>query len=89
MRVHVQAYQNAVKGTGITMSLSRAGAPALVEQTVRDYSSYYNSIRMQTKLTNQSPIHFRRWYRSIDLASSYSSGRNVSRYALIIFVNRI
>lgn len=83
-----QAYQNAVKGKGITMSMSRKGTPAdnapiesfhstlksetfylegltctttaIVEQTVRDYITYYNSIRIQTKLNNQSPINFRR-----------------------------
>ena len=82
-----QAYQEAVKGKGITMSMSRKGTPAdnapiesfhstlksetfylegltcsttaIVEQTVRDYITYYNSIRIQTKLNNQSPIHFR------------------------------
>ncbi|WP_440119879.1 IS3 family transposase [Paenibacillus sp. QZ-Y1] len=32
----------------------------IVEQTVRDYINYYNSIRIQAKLNNQSPIHFRR-----------------------------
>lgn len=83
-----QAYQEAVKGKGITMSMSRKGTPAdnapiesfhstlksetfyleglthtttaIVEQTVRDYITYYNSIRIQTKLNNQSPIDYRR-----------------------------
>lgn len=83
-----QAYQEAVKGKGITMSMSRKGTPAdnapiesfhstlksetfylegithtttaIVEQTVRDYITYYNSIRIQTKRNNQSPIDFRR-----------------------------
>ncbi|WP_435923690.1 IS3 family transposase [Paenibacillus sp. DYY-L-2] len=82
-----QAYQAAIKGKGITMSMSRKGTPAdnapiesfhstlksetfylegltctttaIVEQTVRDYITYYNSIRIQTKLNNQSPVHFR------------------------------
>lgn len=82
-----QAYQEAVKGKGITMSMSRKGTPAdnapiesfhstlksetfylegltctttaIVEQTVRDYITYYNSIRIQTKLDNQSPVQFR------------------------------
>lgn len=81
------AYQEAVKGKGITMSMSRKGTPAdnapiesfhstlksetfylegltctttaIVEQTVQDYITYYNSIRIQTKLNNQSPVHFR------------------------------
>ncbi len=83
-----QAYQEAVKGKGITMSMSRKGTPAdnapiesfhstlksetfylegitcattaIVEQTVRDYIHYYNSIRIQTKLNNQSPVEYRR-----------------------------
>lgn len=82
-----QAYQEAVKGKGIIMSMSRKGTPAdnapiesfhstlksetfylegltctttaIVEQTVREYILYYNSIRIQTKLNNQSPIQFR------------------------------
>jgi putative transposase len=33
---------------------------AIVEQIVRDYITYYNSIRIQAKLKNQSPIDFRR-----------------------------
>ncbi len=83
-----EAYQTAVKGKGITMSMSRKGTPAdnapiesfrsrlksetfypegltctttaIVEQTVRDYITYYNSIRIQAKLNNQSPIDSRR-----------------------------
>ncbi|EFU41637.1 Integrase catalytic region [Paenibacillus vortex V453] len=81
-----QAYQEAVKGKGITMSMSRKGADnasiesfhstlksetfylegltctttAIVEQTVRDYIYYYNSIRIQTKLNNPSPVDYRR-----------------------------
>lgn len=83
-----QAYQAAIKGKGITMSMSRKGTPAdnapiesfhstlksetfylegltctttaIVVQTVRDYITYYNSIRIQTKLNNQSPMDFRR-----------------------------
>ncbi|MCM3781412.1 IS3 family transposase [Neobacillus mesonae] len=83
-----QLYQEAVKGKGIIMSMSRKGTPAdnapiesfhstlksetfylegltctttaIVKQTVRDYITYYNSIWIQTKLKNQSPIHYRR-----------------------------
>lgn len=33
---------------------------AIVEQTVRDYITCYYSIRIQTKLNNQSPVNFRR-----------------------------
>ncbi|MEJ8548852.1 IS3 family transposase, partial [Brevibacillus borstelensis] len=31
----------------------------IVVQIVQDYIHYYNSIRIQTKLNNQSPIEFR------------------------------
>ncbi|ATF11404.1 IS3 family transposase [Brevibacillus sp. HB1.4B] len=83
-----QAYQEAVKGKGIIMSMSRKGMPAdnapiesfhstlksetfylegltntttaIVVQTIRDYITYYNSTRIQTKLNNQSPVEFRR-----------------------------
>jgi transposase InsO family protein len=83
-----QAYQEAINGKGIIMSMSRKGTPAdnapiesfhstlksetfylesltctttaIVEQIVRDYIQYYNSIRIQTRLKNQSPIDFRR-----------------------------
>lgn len=80
-------YQQAVKGKGITMSMSRKGTPAdnapiesfhstlksetfyldnlrstttaIVEQTVKDYIKYYNYIRIQAKLNNQSPVQYR------------------------------
>ncbi|MEJ8548866.1 IS3 family transposase, partial [Brevibacillus borstelensis] len=31
----------------------------IVEQIVRNYIYYYNAIRIQTKLNNQSPIEYR------------------------------
>ncbi|MEC0643608.1 IS3 family transposase, partial [Bacillus spizizenii] len=34
-------------------------SPALVERTVLEYIHYYNNIRIQTKLNNQSPINYR------------------------------
>ncbi|WP_211634924.1 IS3 family transposase [Lysinibacillus parviboronicapiens] len=80
-------YQQAVKGKGIIMSMSRKGTPAdnapiesfhsalksetfyldnlrrtttaIVEQTVKDYVKYYNYIRIQAKLNNQSPVQYR------------------------------
>ncbi len=82
-----QAYQEAVKEKGITMSMYFKGTPAdnatiesfhsllksetfylegltctttaIVEQTVRVYINYYNSIRIQKKLNNQSPVQYR------------------------------
>lgn len=84
-------YQQAVKGKGITMSMSRKGILAdnapiesfhsalksetfyldnlkrttttIVEQTVKDYINYYNYIRIQTKLNNQSPVQYRQLVR--------------------------
>ncbi|MEC0295920.1 IS3 family transposase, partial [Bacillus spizizenii] len=32
---------------------------AIVERTVIEYIHYYNNIRIQTKLNNQSPINYR------------------------------
>ncbi|NME97984.1 IS3 family transposase, partial [Aneurinibacillus aneurinilyticus] len=32
---------------------------AIVEQTVEDYIHYYNNIRIQAKLNNQSPVQYR------------------------------
>ncbi|MFS0562991.1 IS3 family transposase, partial [Terribacillus sp. 179-K 1B1 HS] len=80
-------YQKAIKGKGITMSMSQKGTPAdnasiesfhsslksetfylnsidrtttaIVERTVEEYIHYYNNIRIQTKLNNQSPIQYR------------------------------
>jgi len=85
------AYQLAVKGKGIIMSMSRKGTPAdnapiesfhatlkaetfylegltrttttIVDQTVRDYITYYNNTRIQLKLNNQSPINYRKLVR--------------------------
>ncbi|PFA95189.1 hypothetical protein CN383_26405 [Priestia megaterium] len=31
----------------------------MVEQTVRNYITYYNNARIQTKLNNQSPVQYR------------------------------
>ncbi|MEC3672074.1 IS3 family transposase, partial [Bacillus safensis] len=31
----------------------------IVERTVKEYIYYYNNIRIQTKLNNQSPINYR------------------------------
>ncbi|WP_136954247.1 IS3 family transposase, partial [Bacillus safensis] len=30
----------------------------IVERTVKEYIYYYNNIRIQTKLNNQSPINY-------------------------------
>ena len=32
---------------------------AIAEETVRDYITYYNNTRIQTKINNQSPIQYR------------------------------
>ena len=84
-------YKKAVKEKGITMSMSRKGAPAInasielfhsklksetfylenlrstttaiVEQTVKDYIKYYNYIRIQAKLPNQSLVQYRQLVR--------------------------
>ena len=81
------AYQKAVKGKGIIMSMSRKGTPAdnspietfhsslksetfyldeiyrttnaRVIQIVEEYITYYNNIRIQTKLNSQSPVQYR------------------------------
>ncbi|OOC61532.1 hypothetical protein BBD40_06400 [Paenibacillus ihbetae] len=37
----------------------------IVEQTVRDYITYYNLFRIQTKLNHQSPIDSGDWQLSI------------------------
>ncbi|WP_226570177.1 IS3 family transposase, partial [Bacillus stratosphericus] len=31
----------------------------IVERTVKEYIYYYNNIRIQTKINNQSPINYR------------------------------
>ncbi|MGE7932612.1 IS3 family transposase [Viridibacillus arvi] len=37
----------------------RSTTTAIVEQTVKDYITYYNYIRIQAKLNNQSPVQYR------------------------------
>ncbi|MEC0327340.1 IS3 family transposase, partial [Bacillus subtilis] len=40
----------------ISIDLSKC---SIVERTVIEYIHYYNNIRIQTKLNNQSPINYR------------------------------
>ncbi|WP_412094409.1 IS3 family transposase [Bacillus atrophaeus] len=43
---------------GIPIDINRT-TTAIVERTVKEYIHYYNNIRIQTKLNNQSPINYR------------------------------
>ena len=56
----IESFHSTLKSETFYLEGFTCTTTAIVEQTVRDYIIYYNSIRIQTKLNNQSPIDFRR-----------------------------
>ncbi|MBG9732919.1 IS3 family transposase, partial [Paenibacillus alvei] len=56
----IESFHSTLKSETFYLEGLTCTTTAIVEQTVRDYITYYNSIRIQTKLNNQSPINFRR-----------------------------
>ena len=55
----IESFHSTLKSETFYLEGLTCTTTAIVEQTVRDYISYYNSIRIQTKLNNQSPIQYR------------------------------
>ncbi|MBE1445383.1 transposase InsO family protein [Paenibacillus sp. OAS669] len=56
----IESFHSTLKSETFYLEGLTSTTTAIVEQTVRDYITYYNSIRIQTKLNNQSPVDFRR-----------------------------
>lgn len=55
----IESFHACLKSETFILERLTRTTTAIVEQTVREYVSYYNSIRIQLKLNNQSPIQFR------------------------------
>ncbi len=56
----IESFHSTLKSETFYLEDLMCTTTAIVEQTVRDYIHYYNSIRIQAKLNNQSPVDFRR-----------------------------
>lgn len=56
----IESFHSTLKSETFYLEGLTRTTTAIVEQTIRDYITYYNSIRIQTKLNNQSPINYRR-----------------------------
>jgi len=56
----IESFHSTLKSETFYLEGLTCTTTAIVEQTVRDYIQYYNSIRIQTRLKNQSPVEFRR-----------------------------
>lgn len=56
----IESFHSTLKSETFYLEGLTCTTAAIVEQTVRDCIYYYNSIRIQTKLNNQSPIDYRR-----------------------------
>ena len=55
----IESFHASLKSETFYLDRLTCTTTAIVEQTVRDYIYYYNYIRIQTKLNNQSPIEYR------------------------------
>jgi putative transposase len=56
----IESFHSTLKSETFYLEKITCTTTAIVEQIVRDYITYYNLIRIQTKLNNQSPVNFRR-----------------------------
>ncbi|MCY9576291.1 IS3 family transposase, partial [Bacillus xiamenensis] len=52
-------FHSSLKSEGFYLHHLTNTTTAIVEKTVREYIDYYNNIRIQLKLNNQSPKEFR------------------------------
>ncbi|NOJ69848.1 IS3 family transposase [Paenibacillus alvei] len=56
----MESFHSTLKSETFYLGRLTCTTTAIVEQTVRDFTTYYNLISIQTKLNNQSPVNFRR-----------------------------
>lgn len=56
----IESFHSTLKSETFYLEDLRCTTTPIVERTVRDYITYYNSIRIQAKLNNQSPVDYRR-----------------------------
>ncbi|MEC0399826.1 IS3 family transposase, partial [Bacillus subtilis] len=55
----IESFHSSVKSETFYLNSIDRTTTAIVERTVIEYIHYYNNIRIQTKLNNQSPINYR------------------------------
>lgn len=55
----IESFHSSLKSEGFYLHHLTNTTTAIVEKTVREYIDYYNNIRIQLKLNNQSPKEFR------------------------------
>jgi transposase InsO family protein len=56
----IESFHSTLKSETFYFEDLKCTTTAIVEQTIRAYIHYYNSIRVQTKLNHQSSINYRR-----------------------------
>ncbi|MDO3662956.1 IS3 family transposase [Bacillus sp. C28GYM-DRY-1] len=55
----IESFHSSLKSETFYLNSIDRTTTAIVERTVTEYIHYYNNIRIQTKLNNQSPINYR------------------------------
>lgn len=55
----IESFRASLKSETFYLDDLKHTTTAIVEHTVREYINYYNNIRIQTKLNNQSPVQYR------------------------------
>ncbi|MDR4231616.1 IS3 family transposase (plasmid) [Priestia megaterium] len=55
----IESFHSSLKSETFYLDELTCTTTAIVEQTVESYITYYNHIRIQTKLNNQSPVQYR------------------------------
>ncbi len=55
----IESFHSSLKSETFNLDSVNRTTTAIVERTVEEYIYYYNNIRIQTKLNNQSPIQYR------------------------------
>ena len=56
----IESFHSILKSETFYLDELTCTTTAIVEQTVENYITYYNHIRIQTKLNNQSPVQYRK-----------------------------
>ncbi|MEC3750882.1 IS3 family transposase, partial [Bacillus safensis] len=55
----IESFHSSLKSETFYLNSIDRTTTTIVERTVKEYIYYYNNIRIQTKLNNQSPINYR------------------------------
>ncbi|TYS21101.1 IS3 family transposase, partial [Bacillus altitudinis] len=55
----IESFHSSLKSETFYLNRIDRTTNTIVERTVKEYIYYYNNIRIQTKLNNQSPINYR------------------------------